>query len=187
MTRGKYAAKANGHRAETATNTANSLRTQLDTARTEHAAEVADLKQQIGALQGRLEHEVHQLAANEVAFVRTHARQMIEDERAAARNSARTVMAILNASGALSHLTQDVAGSIADQLGLDRNEVFASTDGNRQERRITKKKMRYADSLIRDGYRTEDLQNGAGVGAHAIVAKGSTKTFTVGSEVADNA
>ena len=184
MTRGKYAAKANGRRAEAATNTANSLRFQLENERTAHAHEIADLKRQIGVLQGRIEREVHQLAADEVAFIRTHARQMIEDERAAARNSARTVMAILSASGALSHLTQDVAGNIADQLGLDRNEVFASEDENRQARRITKKKMRYADSLIRDGHSVEDLQNGAGVGMNAIGSKRSHTVFTVGGEAA---
>ena len=81
MTRGKYAAKANGQRAEAASNTVTALRGQIDEMRKLHAAEMAKAKSEINSLQGRLLREVRDLATAEVARAQQDAQRILADER----------------------------------------------------------------------------------------------------------
>lgn len=181
MTRGKYAAKANGLRAEAAQNTVHSLRTQLEQARRDHAAEAADLKAQINTLQGRLVRDTQTLAADEVDRVRRAAREHLEAERAERHDTAVKIADLLSAEGCTASLTQDRLGELVDLLGLDRGEMFGR-DGNRQARRVTKKRMRYADSLVAAGHTTDSIQGGAGTGFSGVAGVSNRKIFTVGGE-----
>lgn len=182
MTRGKYAAKANGQRAEAAANTVNALRAQLDQERRDRTAETSMLKTRIGTLEGQLLREVRELAADEVTRVRAEGRQALEAEHADRRTNAVAIANFLTEEGLFAGLTQVQVGELTDLLGFDRNELLDTR--NRQGRRVTKKKLRYADSLIRRGFSPEDIQNGAGTGSTGIVAPGSRKIFTVGGETA---
>lgn len=81
MTRGKYAAKANGQRAEAAANTVVALRGQLDQERCEHAAAVSALRAEVSSLQGQLLREVRKLAAAEVHRVEQQGAERLQAER----------------------------------------------------------------------------------------------------------
>lgn len=88
MVRGKYAAKANGQRAQVAQNTASALRAQIDEMRREHAAEVVALKARVAALEGQLLREVRNLSNAEIHRAKQEAAERLRVEREAHRQQA---------------------------------------------------------------------------------------------------
>ena len=145
MTRGKYAAKANGQRAEVAQNTAAQLRIQIEEMRREHAFEVSDLKTRIGSLEGQLIREVREMAAAEVERIRAEAHAEIEAERAQKQQAFAEIVALCR-SGKRGGEFQTIMAGI---LGVRFGELLHN-DGapdSRHLRRLTSSDYRRAKSL----------------------------------------
>jgi len=161
MTRGKYAAKANGQRADAAEHTVVALRGQLDQVRRERAVEVAALKAEISSLQGRLLNEVQALAAAEVQYVRSEAQARVDAERAD-RHEAGLQIARLLGSGDVSLPERSDWSRLAALLDLQVGEFYeaAGLAETRTARRQTAKRMRHVDSLLARGMTLEQIDAG---------------------------
>ena len=139
MARGKYAAKANGQRAEAAANTASALRVQIDQMRRDHVVEVAALKAEIDSLQGRLLREVRELAVVEVERVRSEAAAALESERARSKDRLTRVAALLYIWDRGPKSTAELADLLGVKVG-----ALAGDGVNRNDRRTTSKIARAA-------------------------------------------
>lgn len=158
MTRGKYAAKANGQRAETAVNTAVSLRGQLDQMRRERDAEVTELKSEIGVLQGRLLREVRELAAAEVQRVQAEHEEALRAEREDHAARCRRMLEVLRAddvrmSGSTWNLLYEALGMKARAL----SHADAPAESRRQ-RRVEGRKFQRSAIAIDAAFQASDLR-----------------------------
>lgn len=149
MTRGKYAAKANGQRAEAAANTVVALRGQLDQERREHAAAVSALKAEILSLQGQLLREVRSLAASEVERVRAEAREAIEGERTSWRATAEKIALVVTSDDV--RVTTEAFMELATLLGYESGEFLelATPGRSRNARRTSKADIKHGFDLLR--------------------------------------
>lgn len=139
MTRGKYAAKANGQRAQVAQNVASVLRAQIDEMRREHLAEVAALNTRIAALEGQLLREVRDLAALEVKRVRSEAAAALEFERTQNRDRLMEITARLAAWDRGPRSTAELADLLGVKVG-----ALAGDNASRDARRTASKHARAA-------------------------------------------
>lgn len=161
MTRGKYAAKANGQRAEAALNTVGALRRQLDQRDREHAAEVVKLKAEIASLQGKLLREVQALAADRVERIREECRAELAAERADRYKTAKKVAQFLG-SNDNARLRLEAWPELAKMLGVDVGELITDWGAgvNRHARRTTASKINETVQLEREGFTPEQIAAG---------------------------
>lgn len=168
MTRGKYAARAAGTRAEKSEATADQLRERLETERAAHAKETSELKTRIERLTGQLTTAVNGLASDRVATAEAEAAEQLNAERAEHRTKLLEMFRVLgrrleqgNANDR--HYTDDQFKDLYTELvtvaGIDPGEAWSALASTSawEISRVKRRETRADNLLLRQGLRSKTV------------------------------